>query len=87
MYEQVGVKLPRSAGEMYEVGMPVTMQQIVPGDLVFFRGTAGSGITHVGIYSGEMQFIHSSTSKGVISSTLEQEYYKRHYAGARKILR
>ena len=87
VYTKVGVRLPRSAREMYGVGRKIDRSQLVPGDLVFFRNTAGSGITHVGIYVGNQHFVHASTRKGVISSGLKEEYYARHYAGARMIIR
>lgn len=87
IYAGVGVSLPRRAREMYEVGTPVSLKTIIPGDLVFFANTAGKGITHVGIYTGQSKFIHASTSSGVVYSSLEQDYYSRHYVGARKVLR
>jgi probable lipoprotein NlpC len=87
VYAKVGVSLPRRARDMYKVGASVSLNQINPGDLVFFKNTAGKGITHVGIYTGQASFIHASSSSGVISSSLSTGYYKKHFAGARKILR
>jgi cell wall-associated NlpC family hydrolase len=87
MYSRIGFELPRTAREMYSCGAAVSLRAVRPGDLVFFSNTAGRGITHVGIYVGNYEFIHASTARGVITSTLEDEYYHRHYAGARKILR
>ena len=81
-----GRKLPRSAKEMFREGKAVYASTISPGDLVFFKNTAGPGITHVGIYLGLLEFIHSSTRKGVIISRLDDQYYRRHYAGARRVI-
>ena len=57
-----------------------------PGDIVFFANTYGSGISHVGIYSGNGQFIHSPNSRSVVSySDLVSGYWANHYYGARRI--
>lgn len=87
VYTKVGIQLPRTAREMFTHGKKIDRSQLIPGDLVFFSGTAGSGISHVGIYVGNRHFVHASTSKGVISSGLMEDYYDEHYAGARKIVR
>lgn len=87
-FSQVGIKLPRTAAEQAAMGTEVTREQLLLGDLVYFR--CGGGIVdHVGIYSGNNQFIHSSSprSGGVIYSSLAESYYARSYAGARRILR
>ncbi len=86
VFGRSGIKLPRIAADMFAKGKAVAMRDICPGDLVFFRNTAGRGITHVGIAIGGASFIHSSTSRGVIVSRLDESYYKRHYAGARNVL-
>ena len=50
------------------------------GDLVFFHnGRKKKKATHVGIYLKDQKFIHASTSRGVIVSTLNEEYWKRHW--------
>lgn len=87
VYGQVGIELPRTAASQYGVGTEVTREQLIPGDLVFFRCGGGS-IDHVGIYSGNNQFIHSSSprSGGVIYSSMSESYYARSYTGARRIL-
>lgn len=54
-----------------------------PGDLVSFAGTWGPGITHVGIYIGDGQFVHAENeSTGVTISSLYSDYYGGHYYGA-----
>lgn len=87
VFLSVGFKLPRSARDMYDAGSAVSMSNIQPADLVFFKNTAGPGISHVGIFLGGRQFIHASSSRGVITTSLDDEYYVRHFAGVRKMLR
>jgi cell wall-associated NlpC family hydrolase len=88
IFGQMGIKLPRTAAEQAALGIEVTREQLLPGDLVYFR-CGGKSIDHVGIYSGNNQFIHSSSprSGGVIYSSLSEDYYARSYAGARRIIR
>ena len=85
-FARTGISLPRTARDMYKRGKSTSVRERIPGDLVFFRNTAGKGITHVGIYLGGYSFIHSSTTRGVIVSSLNDQYYRAHYAGARDVL-
>ena len=81
-----GIYLPRAANAQYSMGKPVSRDQLQPGDLVFFANTYKAGISHVGIYVGEGEFIHACGSgKGVIVTKMEDDYHKKHYAGARRL--
>lgn len=87
VYRSVGVNLPHSASAQARLGKPVPRDQLKPGDLVFFR-TRGRRISHVGIYLGNGKFIHASSSRGRVRiDSLNEGYYKRRYAGARRISR
>jgi hypothetical protein len=56
------------------------------GDLVFFKNTYKRGISHVGIYVGSGKFVHAANrKKGVIITSLDDKYYKKHWAGARRV--
>ncbi len=78
------IELPHSALQQSSLGSRVSQDRLRAGDLVFFK-TVGRRISHVGIYLGDDLFAHASVSHGVTISSLESTYYKRRYAGARKI--
>lgn len=80
-----GVSLPHGATSQYYMCRGVSSAERAPGDLVFFA-TGGSGIGHVGIYLGGGQFIHASTSSGVIISSLYESYYARTYLYAARLI-
>lgn len=87
IFGQIGINLPRTADGQATLGIEVSREQLLPGDLVFFRCNGGI-IDHVGIYSGNNEFIHSSSprSGGVIYSSMSEGYYARSYSSARRIV-
>lgn len=88
VFKNYGYNLPRTAASIFTVGKSVDKSELREGDLVFFKGPGSSCINHVGIYSGNNQFIHSSSGKAysVTYSSLDSTYYHQYYAGAKRIL-
>ena len=82
--EQFGLDLPRSTYEQEDSGKSIQRAKLRPGDLVLFR--AGSTGRHVGIYIGNDNFVHASTSSGVMISNLNESYWKNRYRDARRVL-
>lgn len=76
-------QLPRTATSQYDVCDKISKNELKEGDLIFFN-TRG-GISHVGMYLANGFFVHSSTSKGVTISSLEEEYYKTRFFGSGRI--
>jgi len=86
VFEHNGITLPRTADSQFEVGRPVKMADLEPGDVVFFE-TYTSGASHVGIYLGGGRFVHASSSDGVRVDALGEDYYASRYLGARRFIR
>ena len=82
--EQFGMDLPRSTYEQEDLGKKIQRTKLRVGDLVLFR--AGSTGRHVGIYLGNDQFVHASTSSGVMISKLTDNYWNKRDREARRVL-
>lgn len=91
-FRVVEVSLPRSSEAQSKVGKEVEMNELQPGDLIFFAtGKRKREITHVGLVTerkgkDNIKFIHSSSSLGVVETNLFTEYYQKRYRGARRVL-
>jgi cell wall-associated NlpC family hydrolase len=90
-YKSIGIQLPRTADDQGNYGKKVEMNELKPGDLVFFTDKKGnSKITHVGIVTevsgkNSVKFIHASTKKGVTESELFSDYYKPLFVKAMRV--
>jgi len=89
-FDRLGFKLPRNSAQQSKEGKQIKISEVREGDLVFFN-TSGNSISHVGIIerierSGEIKFIHSSTSKGVIISSMDENYWKTRFVKAVRLL-
>lgn len=85
--KQVGLSPYRTPASQFNQGTAVSKENLQAGDIVFFAGTAGSGISHVGIYTGNGQFLHAPNSRSTVSySSLTSGYWANHYYGARRFV-
>ncbi|PSW05186.1 NlpC/P60 family protein [Photobacterium lipolyticum] len=75
--------LPRTTSELVKLGQSVSVTNAKEGDLVFFK--TGYRLRHVGIYLGNSEFLHASTSQGVIISRLDNPYWRRAFWQVRRI--
>ncbi|MEI7502314.1 MAG: C40 family peptidase [Paludibacter sp.] len=81
VYKNVyGITLERSSVKIMETNcQKISMKHLREGDLVFFNtaGKRSSAINHVGIYLKDNKFVHTSTSKGVMVNSLDENYYRK----------
>ena len=87
--EAVGETLPRQSSSIYSSVMKISDAQRQPGDLVFFSVYGNDRVGHVGIYLGNDEFIHAASDgpkTGVIISKLSENYWRRNYIGAGRVL-
>ncbi|MCI2228992.1 C40 family peptidase [Polaribacter sp. MSW13] len=85
------VQLPRVSKEMAKKGSKISLSKAKKGNLLFFKTNKNSNrINHVGLIvsvkNGEIHFIHSTTSRGVIVSSLSENYWKKAFIKATKVL-
>lgn len=90
-FKQRKVKLPRTSRDMYTKGYVISLRQVQRGDLLFFKTSRkGRGVNHVGlvtsIKNGDIRFIHSTSSRGVIVTSLHENYWSRAFIKAKRVL-
>lgn len=83
--DRFDILLPRTTEAQTDIGSKVDRNELLPGDLVFFKTGSGRYGLHVGIYDTDNTFIHASTSRGVIRSSLDNSYWRKAYWQARRI--
>jgi cell wall-associated NlpC family hydrolase len=89
----VKLNLPRSSAAQSQVGTEIDMDELKPGDLVFFAtGNKKKEITHVGLVTDvkskdNVKFIHASSSLGVVETNLFTEYYQKRFRLARRVIK
>ncbi|CBG88178.1 C40 family peptidase [Citrobacter rodentium] len=81
--------IPRTANEMYHLrdAAPIKRDELKNGDLVFFRTQGRGTADHVGVYVGNGKFIQSPrTGREIQITSLSEDYWQRHYVGARRVM-
>lgn len=85
VHEQIGIFTPRTAAEQFAAAREVSLRNLAPGDLLFFK-IRGSTVSHVAIYTGEGRFIHApQTGRPVELRMLDDEFYRPRLAGAGRL--
>ncbi|CAM1333974.1 C40 family peptidase [Tenacibaculum aestuariivivum] len=90
-FKQRSVQLPRTAREMYGKGYDIPLKSVKRGDLLFFKTSRKKGkVNHVGLVTsqanGDIRFIHSTSSRGVLISSLHTNYWKKAFIKAKRVL-
>jgi cell wall-associated NlpC family hydrolase len=80
------IRLPRTSQDQSHYGHSVPRTDLRPGDLIFFITLKQNVVDHVGLYLGDGKFVHASPSKGVVVSSLLQDWYMQRYHSARRIV-
>lgn len=87
IYKLNGLNLPRNSMAQFQAGSPVRREDLAPGDLVFFATNGDSAVSHVGIYTGNGNFIHAPKKGDTIrQSSLRNGFFYGCYMGARTYL-
>ncbi len=85
VFARYGVSLPREVHDQFEVGRKIKLDDLQPGDLVFFH-TVARGASHVGIVVAGDEFVHAPSSRGVVRvEHLSSSYWSRRFVGGRRI--
>jgi cell wall-associated NlpC family hydrolase len=83
VYKKAKITLPPSTADQSRIGQKIALNDVSPGDLVFFRSFK---VFHVGIMLNKKEFIHSSTTKGVSVDRIDDDYWKKKKAYFRRVL-
>lgn len=88
VFEAAGLPLKRTVAQQLQSGIIIPKEDLQCGDLVFFKYTTAtmSLYSHVGIYIGNGQVLHASSSRGVTIDDLNSPYYTQHYLCARRVV-
>ena len=91
-FRAIDVTLPRRSADQSKVGTEVGLNELQPGDLVFFAtGRKKKQITHVGMVTecnskGDVKFIHASSTLGVVETNIFTDYYEKRFRVARRMI-
>jgi lipoprotein Spr len=83
-YKVYGKIIARSSSQLYKESDHIKMKHLEEGDLVFFK-IGSKDVSHVGVYLKDDKFVHASTKKGVMISSLQEQFFKDTYYGAGRL--
>ncbi|MBS1950308.1 MAG: hypothetical protein OJF59_002235 [Cytophagales bacterium] len=92
-FKSIKIELPRTADAQALQGEKIKINELQPGDLLFFAtGKKKREITHVGLVTevkgkDHIKFIHASTTLGVVESDLYSDYYIKRFRTARRLIK
>jgi len=86
VYSKLSITIPRTTIDQFKFGETVQRSQLKKGDMVFFQNTYRAGLSHSGIYVGDYKFIHASSSRGIMISSLSGTYWGSKWYGAKRYI-
>jgi cell wall-associated NlpC family hydrolase len=87
VYREFEIPLPRTSLDQSRTGEAVQLSALKPADLVFFKTSKRSSVTHVGVYAGGGKFVHASTGdRKVRMDDLDDSYYRKRFIGGRRVM-
>lgn len=88
VYKQLGYSINRVADAQMKNGIAVSRENLMPGDLIGFYSSPGSGyVSHIGMYAGDGMMIHAPHTGDVVRyASIDSDYYKSRFAGGRRII-
>jgi cell wall-associated NlpC family hydrolase len=89
-FKTIDITLPRTSSEQASVGVKIDKNLAQKGDLIFFATGGSSRINHVGLITevseNDIKFVHSSTSSGVIISSITEDYYNKRFVQINRVI-
>lgn len=90
IFKMIGINIPRVSRDQATIGSAIGYNDIQAGDLIFFATGTPNYINHVGVVSAndgkDIKFIHASSSKGVMESSMSLDYWRKAYMSARRVV-
>lgn len=88
VFQKQGYDMKRALLPQLKESVIIPKEELLPGDLVFFRGTTNLGqyTSHVGMYIGNNKIVHASSTAGIAVADLDHPYYQEHYLCSRRVI-
>lgn len=86
VFSEAGILLPRTAKEQSNIGKGVPINEVIPGDLIFYDMDGSGSIDHVSLVIDDNIIIHATTSQGVIMQKINDNYWRKRAKLARRVM-